>query len=527
MKLERLQEYVLPVVVTLLGMGFAVYTGSLMGQGRFSTVALLLGLLFMGFLTLIMRQYIWLLIIVAWPWPGSIPVLPVPFAVRDLGVMAAAVSFLALMALKIARRRPGYGIVDVSLAVLLIYMLTVLIRNPVGFLSTNSFRVGGRPYFNIAIACAAYFVLSRASIPVRSGAKLIIFTILASNYVVATLNIIADLSPRAARVLVGFYTGLAVDMDVDGGPPRLAPGEAVERLSYLGNIGIPTSMALASFYRPLTLVNPLYLTRFLALALCAVCVMLSGFRSSVLAVAAFILIATYLRSGWTEIVRLLVVCFFGLILAVAGQGQLYDLPLSVQRSLSFLPGKWSPVAKASADESTEWRLTMWKQMLSSNKYIQSRLFGDGFGVTKRDMAIIAMLSSRPGDSQETIMILGTVHSGPISTIRVAGYVGLVLHLALLALLARKAWELVRKSANTPFHPLAFFFGLPLIYEPFNYVFIFGGFDSSVPAAIYGLATLKLLENSVDDFRGTGVEAEPVSHRRIADPERMLAGAPRA
>lgn len=530
MKLERLQEYVLPVVATLCGMGFAVAAGYFMGQGQFGKVAMMLGGLFLGFLTMVMRQYIWLLIVVAWPWSGTIPVLPASFAVRDLAVMAVFASFLALKALKVARRKPDYELADFVMILLLVYMLTVFIRNPVGFLSMNSDRVGGRPYFNIAIACGAYFVLSRASIPFASASRMIILTLLASNYAIAGLNIIADLSPRASRVLVNFYTGLAVSEELanQNNAPALPPGEVVERQAYLGNIGNPTGVALVSFFRPITLLTPVYVVRFLVLCVCIACVLLSGFRSSMIAMGAYFAISSYLRSGWMEVVRLGVIGLVAVALLVAGQGRLFDLPLSAQRALTFLPGQWSQVAKDNAQSSSEWRFQMWRVLLKGSKYVRSHWFGDGFGVSKRDMAAIAFLQGRGNgeDNIETTMILGTVHSGPLSTIRYAGYVGLGIYLTLLVLIARFAWQLARRAQHTPFFPLALFFGLPLIYEPFNFVFIFGGFDSGLVASIYGLGILKMVSNSLNDYHGLSREVAPVSHKRIADPEYALAGAVR-
>jgi hypothetical protein len=182
MKLERLQEYVLPVVATLCGMGFAVLVGYLMGQGQHGKVLMLLGVLFLGFLTMVMRQYIWLLLVFTWPWAGTVPVVPGGLSVRDIGIAAGFVAFLALGALKVVRRKPRYEVVDLLMIALLVYMVTVLIRNPVGFLITQSDRVGGRPYFNIGMACAAYYVLTRASIPFASGSKVVIFSTLASSY---------------------------------------------------------------------------------------------------------------------------------------------------------------------------------------------------------------------------------------------------------------------------------------------------------------------------------------------------------
>lgn len=523
MKLERLQEYVLPVVATLAGMAFAGYLGYLMGQGLVSRVALMLGLLFFGFLTMVMRQYIWLLIVVTWPWPGSIPVLPVPLSVRDLGVLAVFVAYLGLKALKVARRKPQWGPADLAMVVLLVYIATVFVRNPVGFLATNSMRVGCRPYLNIVLACVGYFVLARASIPVRSASRIIILTVLASSWALTILNAIADFSPRIGRALLNYYTGLSVAQEVDVTKPALAPGEVVERYDYLGYLGSSTNLALVSFYRAFEVVNPIYIARFLLLLFSTACILLSGFRSAFIGTIAYFAISSYLRSGWDEIVRLGIIALLGLGIVVAGQGRLYDLPLAAQRALSFLPGAWSYTARESASASSEWRFEMWRIMLQGNKYVQSKWFGDGFGISKRDMAAMAYANQMGTGGQETMLILGAVHNGPLSTVRFVGYVGLVLYLVVLVLIARFAWQLARRSQGTPYLPLAFFVAIPLVYEPFNFVFIFGGFDSAVPQMIYSLGMLKLVQNTLDDHFEVKTEAAPASRRRAADPQFALAG----
>lgn len=526
MKLERIQEYVVPVVATLCGMGFAFYVGQLMGQGQFIRVAMLLGILFLGFLTMVMRQYIWLLIVVAWPWSGVIPGLPMSMSGRDVAVFAVFGAFLMLKALKVARRKPNYTLADLLMFLILAYLVTAFARNPVGVLAMNTERIGGRPYFNIGIACLAYWILSRSSIPLRSGAKIVIFTILGSNYVLGAMNLIADVSPRAARFLTQFYMGLSVVEESSSVPTAVPAGETVERLVYLGHFGNPTMIALASFFRPFTLITPLYLIRFTIFLISLGCIMLSGFRSALLAAGFYFAVSSYLRAGWMELVRLGAIGLFGLIFLVAGQGRLFDLPLSAQRSLTFLPGKWSYAAVESAKSSSEWRYEMWRVFLTGNKYVRNQILGDGFGMTKRDLAAISWLHSRGGgDSRESAMIAGNIHNGPLSAIRYVGYVGLVIFLSFLVVLALQAWRLIRLAQPTHVFPLALFVGLPLIYEPFNFVFIFGAFEASLPTSIFALGMLKMVENTISDYRGEPNVAALGSPPRV-DPQAAFAGASR-
>jgi len=340
------------------------------------------------------------------------------------------------------------------------------------------------------------------------------------------LNIICEFSNRATRVVANFYTGIAAAADLEG--TSQGPGPDVSRYGYLIGIGAPISQALISFRRPLEVINPLYFWRLFLLIFAIFMLLLSGFRTTIISLGALMLIRGYLSGGLFEVVKLSIIGTLALSIVVIGNGRLYNLPLSAQRALCFLPGKWSPIAKADAEASTDWRLQMWAVMLSSNRYIQNRVFGDGFGVTKRDMDTISRLTTHAADAQESTMITGGVHSGPLSTIRVAGYVGLVIFLILTFQIASLAVRLIRRAEGTSLEPMAFFIGLPLIYEPFNFIFIFGGFDASLPQTVFSLGLLKMLENTINDHQPAEVPVEsarpnlPVHRRQVSRPEPVLA-----
>ena len=97
------------------------------------------------------------------------------------------------------------------------------------------------------------------------------------------------------------------------------------------------------------------------------------------------------------------------------------------------------------------------------------------------------------------MLVGAVHSGPISAIRYVGYVGLGLYTWLLVASAKMAYRLVRRAQKTELFFPALFVCIPIIYEPFYYWLIFGGFDSAFPTAIYSAGLLKVVSNSLDTY----------------------------
>jgi hypothetical protein len=95
-------------------------------------------------------------------------------------------------------------------------------------------------------------------------------------------------------------------------------------------------------------------------------------------------------------------------------------------------------------------------------------------------------------------------------VRFVGGVGLVIYIVLMIVTARAAWRLIRRAQGTPYYPLALFLGLPLIWEPFYYIFIFGGYDAALPMMIFAIGMLKMLANSLDVY---AAQVEPLKESK--------------
>ena len=492
MKLERTQEYVTVAATTIVGMIVAVACGTFTGRGQTGALFLIVACCLFGALCLWLKHRVWILIPVSWTLTGQIRELPIPFAVRDIMVGAVFAISLAFIALKIIRGKPSYQLVDLVLGGILIYLLTVFLRNPAGVDALNSQRIGGKPYFNVFMAGLAYWVLTRVSVTAGESR---IFPVLVGmgGLINSALQAITVNFPALAPWMSRFYSGVAVEAYMTEGyvPEQL-------RRTYLAG-GIIPLLGLFSYFRPIRTLNPFVWWLFIPAILCLLGVLLSGFRSLLVAAVVYFCIASYVRSGWRDIIRCAMIGLPLLVCLIMGQGRLFDLPRPMQRSLSFLPGAWSPSVVADAQHSTQWRLYMWKIVLKEDKYITNKWLGDGFGFSRREYAIMQRMSyNNPGaeGDQESVMITGGVHSGPISTMRVIGIVGLLAYIFFLVLFARYAWRLIRRAQNTPFFPMALFLAIPVVWEPFGFLFIFGAFEISLPNSILTLGLLNMLNNSL-------------------------------
>ena len=126
------------------------------------------------------------------------------------------------------------------------------------------------------------------------------------------------------------------------------------------------------------------------------------------------------------------------------------------------------------------------------------------------------------------MITGLVHSGPISAIRFVGYIGLAFYLALIFMITREAYRLCRVTVGTPMEILTWYLCLPIIWEPMNFLFIYGAYDFAVPTQVYWVGLLKMLRNSIEARAAAEVDAPAPPRRRalIKVQRPPLAGAPR-
>ncbi len=175
----------------------------------------------------------------------------------------------------------------------------------------------------------------------------------------------------------------------------------------------------------------------------------------------------------------------GLVLLLLMQGTVFNLPPSIQRSLTFLPGKWDTSVIADAQFSSQWRVDMWERMLKTDRYIENKWLGDGFGQTAMQLqqAQTALANDNPEQVKESFLIAGIVHSGPVSTIRYVGYIGLFIFMVFLLVCAREAWLICRACRGTPYFSLSLFIGAPIIFKVFGFVIIFGAYDYDLPHSL--------------------------------------------
>jgi hypothetical protein len=376
-----------------------------------------------------------------------------------------------------------FGELELWMVLIAATVVQVYLRNPVGLNIFGAGAVGGRPYFAVGAAWLTGALMSALIVPASELKWAMRLTIIGSVAGAA----FTTLRMRFGGGGGGEPTGIAASTGGVGSSRvaifgYLAP--AIARV--VGAFVSPVRACFHPFWAPLILVS---------LAFAAG----SGYRNVVAIVGIYYLIAIAYRGGFFSVAIASMAAAMGLgVLALFNLAR--PLPANWQRALSPFPGTWEERYVQAADESTEWRVAMWKEALFTDFWIQNKLFGDGLGFTRRELEMMEAMevgqvfeSMGTGLSaqQETMMITGGYHSGPVQTIRTVGYVGLaVLMLAMIRVAVHGHREILR-CRGTEWYPVALFMVIPSIALPFVFTLVFGEFKTATSQVFlaYGMITL--------------------------------------
>ena len=172
--------------------------------------------------------------------------------------------------------------------------------------------------------------------------------------------------------------------------------------------------------------------------------------------------------------------------------------MPVQRALSFLPFDVSNEVRQAAQNSSDWRFKMWRIVLSSDKYIQNKMLGDGFGYSRAEheaqMQAMAGTGYYAGDSIDMFIAKGSYHGWHVEAIRFTGVLGLVIGVILLFGFARSAWKGMVYFRNSEYFGSICYICIPIFIQPFFHIFIFGSYKSSFIELIAMAGIVRLIDN---------------------------------
>jgi hypothetical protein len=487
-------------VIIGLGILFAFLAGNYVADEDYGALIAVIGGVAAASTFFGLGRRLYLLIPICWGLTGKIGVLPIPFSIAQLVIIASSAYFIADIIFQKRTEKAPFEMIDLWLWINLLYLVTVFFRNPVGFAFLGSGeRVGGIPYVNIVLATLAYLILSRVRITPDYARKLP-FWILAVAAFSAFAGSVALFYPEIGITLGRLYSSFAPSSLVT----NIEVGET--RFAFLGVLGIQITLYAIAQTDPLSFIHIRYFGTLCLYLSGLVMTLMSGFRSAIIQILLSTTLSAFLHGRFLGVVKIAMAVFAIILGAIFFSFTSIELPLTAQRALCFLPGNWDPEAVRDAKNSSEWRFEMWEIALTSEKYIHNKIFGDGFGFMRADyergLDLMHGVTSLRGDEakQEMFLLDGDFHSGPICGIRFVGYVGLVMFLVFLFITAVYAYKVILISINTPFQTCAFFMCIPVVICPFVFIFIYGMFKDDFPSTIYNVGIMKMLLSSIQYYK---------------------------
>ena len=370
--LEQPHLIVAPVALLLL----AVFTALAVGHGEFATVSIVVGGMLVVGLTLMLGRDYWLLIPFA--FSADLPAIPVAGRLVELGEAAIVVCSLVFF-IRYALRQQTFTLFRLSHTAVLMFAawaMFIFWENPV-WLTVASGELGGaRFYAKIVMALAAFLIMANQRISQREAQWVLILTLIGT--------VLASAHDIASYFIPAFGGTAAVAAYGLGG--LLAADEGDSFYSWHQHISAVPSVIIIlmlSRYRSREIFSLQKIWMPILFVVCAALVLLSGKRAAVAAVPIFAVAAAVMRKEYGYLTLWVGGAAAAGMLLVAGQGTLFHLPLTAQRSLSWLPGQWDSEVQSTGGEVDVFRSTL--RRLAWEKIQRDPWVGQGYRV---DLALI-------------------------------------------------------------------------------------------------------------------------------------------
>jgi len=392
------------------------------------------------------------------------------------------------------------------MALLGVIMVTALLTGGIGIRILGGGTFGGRWYLFLLAAIGGYFALTSRQIPSNKMHVYLALFFLPGILAVVS-NLIFLLGPKYY-----FFFNLFTP-DFAGDQARVAEGldENTGRLVGLYWVSLMVGSFLLARYGMRGILDIRKPWRLVVILLVFFGCLFSGFRSNLILLVLIFSSMFFFEGLWRT--RLMpVVVMLVIFVCVMTLPFVSSLPLSAQRTLSFLPVDIDVSARLSAQDSTEWRVEMWRLVLPEvPKYL---IKGKGYTLNPAELAMVEDAYRRGyGTSMEMSLFAGDYHSGPLSVIIPFGVFGVITFVWFLAACVRALW-LNRRYGDPSLYYINTFFLAYFVARIIFFVFIFGAINAElwIFTGIIGLSIA--LNGGVKRFK-TLPEPETALHPALA------------
>ena len=454
-----------------------------MRQSKFMSSFLLVLNLSLLVLPLLLRwHHAWLIA----TWNSSAMLFFLPGRPQVWMGLAAASFTIAILQYTLNRRMKFLHVPSVARPLIFFTAVVLLTARLTGGLAVRVLggdTYGGKNYFIMFAAILGYFaIINRQIPPKRANLYVALFFLGGATPVIGELG--GRVSPALNFLFLLFpLTSMSAftDQHSVAGPTSLVMH--LFGLSTLGMMVFNLMLARYGIRGVLDTAKPLRLGVFCFFVLVG---LLGGFRGTlVIIVMTFGLLFFLERLHQTRLLLPVIL----VSLAIGGLATLFAtrLPLPLQRTLAVVPFiQVDPLAKISAETSSNWRLEMWRDLLPQiPRYL---LVGKGYAFSANEQMQLAM--SR--QSMESTELTGNYHNGPLSVILPFGIFGSIAFVWLLAAGIRVVYDNYQ-FGDPAYHNANTFLFAYFVVKVIFFFAVFGGLSSDLPTFL-GLLGLSISLN---------------------------------
>lgn len=326
---------------------------------------------------------------------------------------AALTSFTISLLNYIVNRKQGFlPAPTITLPLLLlvgVVWLTARLTGGIGLRSAGGESFGGRRYITLFAAAIGFYAVIARPIPLDKAATYLKMYFLGA--MPAIIGSLAGFLPSAFYIILMVFPSdsiqlLSVTQDFGN------PNSSILRLGGLSVAGPAVFVTMIAIYGIRGIFEPTKFWRIIIFSLSLGLSFFGGFRSSLI-FAMFVFGAQFYYEGLMRS-RLLPIIVVGVFVVSAFTLPFANkLPLSVQRTISFLPVDIDPNTRLDAQGSIEWRVGMWERVIQEvPKYL---LVGKGYAIDPAAMEMSVRMN-RGQDPYEGSLLAGDYHNGPLSVI---------------------------------------------------------------------------------------------------------------
>jgi hypothetical protein len=179
---------------------------------------------------------------------------------------------------------------------------------------------------------------------------------------------------------------------------------------------------------------------------------------------------------------LVLVGFFSVSGLVLLQGRVFDLPIAMQRALSFLPGEWDAKAVDEAKSSSQWREKM-KTLFYKEYFQKAPLVGLGYhynaNLAKTETDVYLAMVARQGESGDEyadvrrFIEMRQPHEGPLHALLVSGVLGAFFFCAFCFGVIFYCPRCIQSTPPKEITPIQVWSFALLLPQLFSFLFLFG------------------------------------------------------